>query len=153
MSMKIFSTTADAHLLHSGSSDLLKLTKTKYAHRVQFKPIGSNPGIYASVPAPLVGRLGSVSVLLNGAAASGTLLITTVDPTVSYPGAFLHVVCEDIPIATVGPSMWRKTEIGNAFWSTVQANHGFLYFIVLDGPAIAPGAVLPADVAITAITE
>ena len=148
--MNIHLTTVPAHFTDINSFKPPKISATRYAHRVQFNPVGKKgPGLFAPVQVPLEGVIHSIAVHLNEQPPSGKLLLSAVDPTFYYNGFFLHTILDDIPVTATDPKMWRKTEIYGAAYSTIQANPGLLYLLILNGPT---GSVL-ADIAITAETD
>lgn len=148
--MNIHTTTVPAHF-----SDLLalkppRIAADRFAHRVLFKPVGEKgPGLYAKVPVPIEGRLRSLAVRLEGREPSGDLFLSAVDPGFHYDAFFLYTVLDGIPVAAKGPKIWRKTEIHGASYSTNQTGQGYLYLLILNGPA----AEIRADIALTVETD
>jgi hypothetical protein len=147
-------------------ADSLPLSHSRLAMRTAFKPIqvkqstgedvwAVDPakGIYAEIDAPEAGTIGSIAVQLQGAAATGKMFLSTVDPQKSYDGFFLYTFIEDVLPATSGPSMFRKTEIHSGGYSTITLTDGKLYLLILDGPKITqPDGLIPANVAVFADT-
>ena len=113
----------------------INLSHGTFAHRVEFQPIPGKTGVYAILPSPESGYIRSFAMLPDGVAPSGNVFVSTVNPTVSYEGAFLYTVLDNIPVTTTGPAMWRKTDIYNAAYATAQLDNGMLYLMVLGGPA------------------
>jgi len=148
--MNIHTTTVPAHFTDMSALSAPKVASDRFAHRVLFQPIGERgPGLYARVPVPIEGRLRSLAVRLDGQAATGDLYLSAVDPTFHYDGCFLYVVLDNIPITLKGPTLWRKTDIQGAAYSTKQGTQGFLYLVILDGPTTG----IAADIALTVETD
>jgi hypothetical protein len=110
-------------------------------------------GIYAEIAAPEAGTIGSIAVRLHNADAVGEMVLSVINPQVSYEGFFLYAFIEGILPATQGPSMYRKTEVHNGGYSTLTFGEGKLYALILP-PKQAEPFTLPvlADVAISADT-
>jgi hypothetical protein len=126
----------------------LSLTPNAGARRVTFKPLQTGSGIYAAISVPAASRICSASVKPVGVSATGTLLVSPVNPEFSYDGCFLCALLEIEP-AAVGPSLWRKTEIHEGGYTTLLCNPGTLYLVIPNGPA----AETEADVMFTFATE
>ena len=147
--MNIHTTTIPSHF-----TDLLQLeppavTPTRFAHRVRFVPVGDKgPGLYAPVPVPNEGLIHSLAVKLQDMDPTGHLFLSLIDPTFHYENFFLYAILDEIPVTTIGPKLWRKVALYGAAYSTIQANQGMLYLLILNGPT----ADILADVAITART-
>ena len=67
---------------------------------------------------------------------------------IDYEAAFLYAVLDNIPLTTVGPVMWRQTNINSVAYSTNQVDPETLYLILLGGPA----GMTTADVTMTVLT-
>ena len=147
--MNIHSTTVPGHFTDILKLNPPKINETRYAHRVRFAAVGEKgAGLYAEVPAPNEGMLHSLAVMPIAIPPSGDLIVSTINPTFHYDAFFLYAILDEIPITTKGTKVWRKTEIHGAAYSTIQANLGKLYLMILNGPT---GEFL-ADIAITAKT-
>ena len=147
--MNIHTTTIPSHFTDMLRLDPPLVTPTRFAHRVPFVPVGGKgPGIYAPVPVPNEGLIHSLAVQLKDTDATGHLIVSPIDPTFHYDGFFLYAILDDIPIAARGPKLWRQGNLQGTAYSTIQANQGRLYLLILDGPT----DTILADVAITART-
>ena len=160
-----------ANFTHSLRLKPLQLTHDKYAVRVPFWPMpGGKPGIYTRIQAPPGGEFTSLALTLSSfdattgistpVAAAGDLMLSTVDPSVSYDGFFLHTVLEDVPLTSRGPKMWRATRLHGCAYSTIQVNNGWLFIYITGGPtALNPddpanaSNILVGDLAMTVITD
>ena len=148
--MNIHTTTIPDHFTDLLTLDPPRITPTRFAHRVRFVPVGEKgPGIYAPVPVPNEGFIHSLAVKLKDADPTGHLIVSPIDPAFHYDGFFLYAILDDVPVAAQGPKLWRAVNLHGAAYSTIQANQGFLYLLIPDGPT---GEIL-ADVAITARTD
>ena len=147
--MKIHVTTVPSSFTDIKNAGAPAVASDRLAHRVKFVPCPTGPGVYAEVPVPYEGFLNSVGLRLEGIAPAGDLFISPVNPTTSYDGFFLYAVLDDIPRKANGPAVWRKTELHDIAYSTVQFNAGMLYFLILNGPS----AEVYGDVALVAETQ
>jgi hypothetical protein len=118
-----------------------RISNNTFTHRVAFEPIPGQTGLYAVLDSPGEGYLRSFAMMAGAdqdatlPPASGSLLVTPMNPTVDYEAAFLYAVLDHVPLTTVGPLMWRQTDISNAAFSTNQLDQGRLYLILLGAPA------------------
>jgi hypothetical protein len=149
--------------------DSLRVARSRYAIRTVFRPIciasagvdsngEANPptvvegaGIYAEISVPESSDISSFAVSLLGTEPEGTMYLSTVNPQESYDGFFLYTFIENIPPATAGPSMYRKTEIHPGAYNTSVLNERKIYALILDGPKIKTwDGIIKANVAYTA---
>lgn len=147
--MNIHTTTVPAQFTDLLALKPLRIGPDRYTHRVRFQTLENHPGICAKIPVPNEGLLNSIAVLLDGQPPSGDLLLSVADPALSYDAFFLYTLLENIPVATKGTKMWRKTEIHGASYSTIQGTPGTLFLLILGGPTEAT----LADIAITVQTD
>jgi hypothetical protein len=106
---------------------------------------------YAEVAVPVMGRVTSVAVRLirdgTPITPSGTLLLSMVSPATDLTGAFAFAFVENVLPASVGPAMYRKTDIHSAWYNTAKMGDLGRLYLVISGASGLEGA--SADVAIT----
>jgi hypothetical protein len=122
-----------------------------HAHLADRVPLAAASNVfYAEVAVPVMGRVTSVAVRLvrDGApiTLSGTLLVSMVSPATDLTGAFAFAFLENVPPASVGPAMYRKTDIHSAWYNTAKMGHSGRLYIMITGATGLEGA--SADVAI-----
>jgi hypothetical protein len=121
------------------AADSLQLGNEKYAAKLTFKPIDAgtpSKGIYAAVPVPLAGDIGSIAVRTRSGGTAGQVVVSTSDPSKNYDAACLAIFLEDVKAATVGSAMYRKTEIHTGTYSTIGLNEGILYLLIIGGATV-----------------
>ena len=157
MAVKIFYTNIqkDRYAESDGvvPADLVTVADGKCAARVTLNAVpGDVSGtVYAEIPAVMEGRITSFALRLNGGTPAGQILLTTVSPAIDVIGAYLYVFGEEILPATIGPAMYRKTNMRGTYFCTDRLNTPQKIFAIIVGGSGLEG--ITADVAMLADTH
>ena len=122
-------------------SGLLQISAMRNAFRTEFVPVpGAATGIlYAKIPVATTGDVTSASFLpVEPGLPTGEIVLTTIDPARSLPGAHLFVFTDGIVPVTSPLPMYRRLHIRNGTYSTIGLAHevGNIYAMIIGGPAV-----------------
>ena len=120
-------------------ANLVSLSDKRCAVRATLQAIPGENGVFAELPTIMEGRVTSIGARLVARDPSGAgAILTTVSPALDRVGAYLYAFLEDIPISTVGPPMYRRTSIRDAFYCTDKMSKPqHIYIIIPNGTGLA----------------
>jgi len=160
MSNRVIHTRQDirSYSAEGQAAPLVTVAEGHCAARVTFNailPTNAALGVFAEVPSVLAGNLTSIAIRLLDRAPTGQAMVTPVSPRANEDGtamgAFMSVFLEGIMPTTVGPPMYRRTEVCSAYYNTSLSDEpGKLYVLITGGTNLA-GAV--ADVILTVVSH
>ena len=109
------------------------------AARVILRAVPGDPSgsVYAEIPAAMEGRVTSFAMRLLSGVPAGEALLTTVSPLIDITGSYLYAFLDGITPTSLGPPMYRKTNIRSAFYCTDKMDTvGKIFVLIPVGTAL-----------------